>query len=53
MISVKNIVRTSRHLDLKDKNLALNYTGSFGTIPGPILGKYRPSWDRNLSNLIG
>ena len=46
MISTKNIVRTFRHLDLKDKNFALNHAGSFGTIPGPILGKYRPLWDR-------
>ena len=53
VISTKNVVRTFRHLDLKDKNLALNYAGLFGTIPGPILGKYRPSRDRNLSNLIG
>ena len=35
MISAKNIVRTFCHLDLKDKNLALNHAGSFGTIPGP------------------
>ena len=50
VISTKNIVRTFRHLDLKDKNLALNHAGSFGTIPGPMLGKYRLS-DR-LSRVI-
>ena len=40
MISTKNIVRAFRHLDLKDKNLALNHAGSFVTIPDPkISGK--------------
>ena len=42
MISTKNIVRTFRHLDLKDTNLALNHTGSFRTITGPILGNIGP-----------
>ena len=31
---------------LDDLPLALNLEGSFETIPGPILGKYRPSRDR-------
>ena len=52
MISTENIIRTFRHLDLKDKNLALNHVGSFGTILGPILGKCRPSGSE-IINLIG
>ena len=51
MISTKNIVCTFRHLDLKDKNLALNHVGSFGTIPGPILVKYRQNKITNTGKI--